>query len=429
MSLERKQHADLVRHREFNALRRLMLQRNPQSRLGALEGTSAQGSRFESTQALTQIDDLEQQMSRQILGVPAQAEFAHTRIAPFSLVPSELQPNKLLPTPEQVVAQAAAKQFAEGHHAQTQSMLERAIGEGGAQHDHTPTWLVLLDFYRASNQPDRFEAYALDFSVRFGRSTPAWESIQHQAILAARERAPMPATTTQLHRADWSAPLFLTPPSLQELQAVIQTAQSTSRQLVIDWRDLVAIDAACWGELQRVLNSLATIPLHCKVHGIGALEHIFDTSTPETMLAHLALLRCQNQAQRFEDVALDYCVRFEVSPPDWVLPLCRFESSAELLPTPDVSPSDAMPELFGVLEGETEQIKSLIALTPKNAMVIRCSRLVRCDEQATAALKTWAEAINLAGTTVEFKNVHRLIAPYFAAQGLGQFAIITTRKD
>jgi anti-anti-sigma regulatory factor len=429
MSLERKQHADLVRHREFNALRRLMLQRNPQSRLGAVEGASAQGSRFESTQALTQIDDLEQQMSQQILGVEPQAEFAHTRIAPISQVLSERQPKTLLPTPELAVAQEAAKQFADGNHAQTQSLLERAIGEGGPQHDHPPTWLVLLDFYRASNQPDRFEAFALDFSVRFGRSTPAWESIQHQALLASRERAPMPAQVTQRSRADWTAPLFLAQEPLQTLLACTQTAQSTSRQLVLDWRDLVAMDAAQWGELQKVLDRLASLPLHCKVHGIAALESIFDSASPQTMLAHLALLRCQNRAQAFEDLALDYCVRFEVSPPDWVQPLCRFESSEELLAAPAVSSGDELLELYGELNGESDQITSLLAQATQSGMVIRCSRLVRCDERATAALKSWAEANKKAGYTVEFKNVHRLIAPYFSAQGLGQFATITTRKD
>jgi len=39
------------------------------------------------------------------------------------------------------------------------------------QHDHPPTWLVFLDFCRATNLSNRFEACALDFSVRFGRST------------------------------------------------------------------------------------------------------------------------------------------------------------------------------------------------------------------------------------------------------------------
>lgn len=429
MSLERKQHADLVRHREFNALRQLMQQRNPQSRLHEIDETNNQASQSNLTQALTQIAELEVQMSNQILGVQVQEDFAHTRIAPLSPTTSTEQTKTLLPTPEQLLAEEVAGRFADGDIAAAQNRLEQAIGENGAQHDHTSTWLVLLDLYRATNQPDRFEAYALDFSVRFGRSTPAWESIQHQAILAGKERTPMHATPTELHRADWTAPLFLTQEPLQGLLASIQAAQGTSRQLVIDWHDLLAMDAARWGDLQTALNSLAALPLHCKVHGIAALEHIFDTSTPESMLAHLALLRCQNRAQAFEDLALDYCVRFEVSPPDWVQPLCRFESSSDVLTTPQAVQSDEVLELFGILEGETDQIKSLIAQTPQSTVSIRCSRLVRCDERATEALKTWAEAIKRLGHTVEFKNVHRLIAPYFAAQGLNRHATVTTRKD
>lgn len=425
MPLARKQHADLVRHREFNALRRLMVRRNPQSRLSMPSGAAtAQISRFESTQALSQIDALELQMSQQLLGGHQQGNFAHTRIAPLS----EALVQKPTPTLEATAVKDAAEHFANDRILQAQTVLEQAIGERGLRHDHPPTWLALLDFCRATNQPDRFEAYALDFSVRFGRSTPAWISLPHQAELASRERSPMPASLKGTSRADWTAPMYLTRVELQALQACIQEAQNTSRQLVIDWRDLVAIDAANWGELQIVLENLASAPLHCKVHGAAMLEHIFDAGSAQTMLANLALLRCQNRAQAFEDLALDYCIKFEVSPPDWMLPQCRFEASDMLLATPIEPVTELAPELYGVLESD-HAVNSIKALVSSNGMVIRCDRLVRCDAVAAVALVRWAEAAKQQGHRVEFKNVHRLIESYFAAQGLTQHAKVTIRRD
>jgi ABC-type transporter Mla MlaB component len=147
------------------------------------------------------------------------------------------------------------------------------------------------------------------------------------------------------------------------------------------------------------------------------------------ILANLALLRCQNRAQAFEDLAMDYCMKFEVSPPDWHLPLCRFESPDLPLVTPSEPVTELLvPELYGVLEGD-HAMSSIKALTVANGLVIRCDRLVRCDAVATVALVRWAEAAKQQGHRAEFKNVHRLIESYFAAQGLTQHAKVTIRRD
>jgi hypothetical protein len=208
----------------------------------------------------------------------------------------------------------------------------------------------------------------------------------------------------------------------------IQEAQHTSRQLVIDWRDLVSIDGAHWGDFQIVLENLASMPLHCKVHGMAMLENIFDAASAPAMLAHLALLRCENRAQAFEEMALDYCMKYEVSPPDWAAPLCHFEASDMQLAAPSTPASDQTPELFGVLEGEIA-ISHLSDCVPSHGFVIRCDRLVRCDAAATAALVRWADGANRSGHRVVFKNVHRLIESYFSAQGLTEHAKVTVRRD
>jgi hypothetical protein len=207
MSLERKQQADLVRHREFNALRRLMVQRNPQSRLAVLDETSVQVSRFETTQALTKIDALEKQMSQQILGVQSGAEFGYTRIAPIS----QTTQKNIAARSDNPVVKDAADHFANGNMLLAQTTLEQAVSSSGGQHDQTRPWLALLDLYRATNQPDRFEAYALDFSVRFGRSAPSWISFPNQAELAAQEHAQVVAGSPDTLTADWASPVFLTP--------------------------------------------------------------------------------------------------------------------------------------------------------------------------------------------------------------------------
>lgn len=425
MSLARKQHADLVRHREFNALRQLMAQRNPLNRLTSIDNSTMQVSKFESTQALTQIDALEMQMSRQLLGMKSTQEFGQTRIASFDEV---IATAKSASDQKYRTLAEAAEHFANDRDSQAQLSLEQAIGAHGALHDHTPTWLALLDLYRATNQPDRFEAYALDFSVRFGRSTPPWVSIFHQAELASRERIPTPTVVTSTDKADWSAPLFLTKTELTSLHACIEFAQNKSRQIVIDWRDLAAIDADNWNDLRFILDSLATSTLRCKVHGVSNLEHIFDASLAPAMLAHLALLRCQNQMTAFEDLAMDYCIKFEISPPDWVQPQCRFEAfDSAPKEVASVIPVQAT-ELYGALSTH-QATHALQSIAPFDGLVIRCDRLVRANPAGTAIVVQYAEKAKALGYQIEFKNVHRLIEAYFSAQGLNQHAKVTVRKN
>ena len=54
------------------------------------------------------------------------------------------------------------------------------------------------------------------------------------------------------------------------------------------------------------------MPVHCHVTGLAKLEQLFSLESADATLAKLALLRCQNLAQAFEDLAIDYSVQFEI---------------------------------------------------------------------------------------------------------------------
>jgi ABC-type transporter Mla MlaB component len=121
-------------------------------------------------------------------------------------------------------------------------------------------------------------------------------------------------------------------------------------------------------------------------------------------------------------------MKYEVSPPDWTRPLCRFEAADMPLTAPSTPAFDQVAEIFGVLEGD-HAVSRLSNLDSSHGYVIRCDRLVRCDAAATAALVRWADGINRSGHQAVFKNVHRLMQTYFAAQGLTEHAKVTVRKD
>jgi len=394
--------------------------------------TLHQPSTFEPARTIEKIDALEAQMNQQLFqhsresGGETQG-FQLTQIQPFH---STLQTTQTMAprSQEPTTVQQAGEYFANDKALLAQNILEQAIGARGVQHDRVPTWLALFDLYRATDQMDRFEALALDFSVRFGRSSPSWVSIPEQAALAQSEHTQQPMRSTGA--IDWAAPAALTQGDVQALQALVRTTLKTPRELTLDWRGFAPADPHQWDLLQAALLSLASQPLSYCVYGVAELERLFNPALAESQLARLTLLRCQNQAQAFEDAAIAYSVQFEISPPDWIKPACRFEA-ANGPHLPDDSPGiagDLLPEFYGSLEA-ARAVKLLAEWTPFDGMMIRCDRLVRCDPIATMAITRWCEAAKAKGLQIELQGPHRLISAYFSLKKMDDYVKINTRRE
>lgn len=485
MSAQSKQYADLIRHRELNALRRLMVGRQTPAPSARPTLPLGQQSPHTASHALSTIDELEVQMnqllfersirdleSRETGFLPTQiVAFMPTQAAPSDPVVHHASPVAVPDkAPEQVTLTQAASWFAVNRMSDVQALLTQALGAQGALHDHVPTWLALFDFYRATNQAQLFDGMALDFSVRFGRSTPSWISF---TALAEQEKLkskclPQSASSTgarpQIQTCDWTAPSYLTEGALAGFDVLIHNAALQKRSLHLDWRGLVAVDPAQWPTIKNQLSTIASHNLNCVMYGLASFKHAFTADLPEAMLAHMAMLRCQNQAEAFEELAMDYCVAFEVSPPDWKPPVCQLEwqdsplsgvfagvsagvsktSAQAASPIADPLQSRSAqavgpatnPETDSELVGELECLSAdwLAARPPARPAagqrwVIRCDKLVRIGPQATQELLMWLKTLATNGLQVEFKDVHRLIAAYFLAQGLYEFAKISIRKD
>jgi hypothetical protein len=432
MSAQRKQYADLIRHRELNALRRLMVGQHVPSATArsTLPGTSIAGGGAQQT--VLRIDELESQMNQLLLErvSTTQNEFKPTQILPLQAVAGSAQATDALEVAEQVVIAHAAALFAQHQDASAQQILTSAIGAAGAQHDHVPTWLVLFDFYRATDQSQLFEALALDFSVRFGRSTPAWLSIPSLVPAASAKTAP----------SDWLSPSHLDEQAARGLLALLTKSAGPKRALVLDWRELVAVQPTAWQLLQQALTLLANEPMHCTLMGLASLEQTFTDALADSMLARLALLRCLNQPQAFEELALDYCTAFDISPPDWKSRQCQVTlhdlglGLSNDLHSPAPLAASAASQSLELL-GEVAALPSAFSHADQQAdnqtepMVVRCDRLVRCSPMATLALRQWAQTLKSRGEQVTFQSVHRVVAAYFLSQGIYEYAKVVIRKD
>lgn len=429
-----KQHADLIRHRELNALRRLMTLRqplHPRHPLATAHPTLAQAH---TAQATAQIDALEAQMERQI-SASAKPSVLLSQFAASNQATSTIGSAEAVKT-HSVVTEAALL-FANNQINTAQNLLERAIRDPST-YSHIPTWLALFDLYRATGQITPFESLCLDFSFRFGRSTPSWVAIGQAPPLAT-----LAPSTQHLH---WSAPSRLSELALHNLTTAIDTAILARQTLILEWGALQAISPEHCIALRTCLTRLAESPLRCAAYGVPVLMRLLQTAEQAASLALLTLLRCFNQAQAFEDLALSYCEIFEISPPDWQPPQCTMLSSVDATAPHNASanshpaleqsittPHAALPllELTGHLETDLPPVFAtyLQASATQVPCSITCDQLVRCAPTAAQKLLGWLQTARARHIRIEFSGVHRLVAAYWLSQGLYEYAKVNLRKD
>lgn len=363
----------------------------------------------------------------------------------------------------------SAIRFANGDMAGAEAGLLALVGEGGSRANHMETWLCLFDFYRATAQQTKFDAAAEDFASRFGRSAPQWGVLTQQAVeaLSAQPSAAAPAAASAAV-AQWVAPSVMTAQSVAALKAVLGRQSPPWR---IDWRYLKSIDPAALPAFIEVLqlwgDSRAAVRF---IGGEQLLQLLADHSPtddqgvdPQWWTARLALLRLMGEMDEFDLVALNYCVTYEVSPPAWQDPQCRYsamtpegdtiapEKNAEGVAevrdahpafalTVPPAPGDHVAQLHeghlqASLQGEILD-DATRALAPVDAQVgraqtieLNCRQLLRVDFGAAGTLLNWAAERQSKGQKVMFTQLNRLIAVFFGVVGIQDVARVVPRQD
>ena len=129
-----------------------------------------------------------------------------------------------------------------------------------------------------------------------------------------------------------------------ELQTVLQRAQAP---WVIDWSPLRTLDQKAARALLGMFTLWGDQPVELRFIGAHALRDCLRDTTPAGRRdveqlwweLRMAALRVMNRADEFELTALDFCVTYEVSPPGWERPRCRFQQVQGEAGSPDVDQS------------------------------------------------------------------------------------------
>jgi hypothetical protein len=325
---------------------------------------------------------------------------------------------------------------------------------GGSRVQHAETWLVLFDLYRAIGQQHRFESLALDYAQQFGWSAPQWYSMPKMVAEAASLDRP------SLARIDgqigWACPEYIDADVVASLRA--QTLQMPM-PWVFDWTALRAVDPEACASLSALFRHW--IPQDIDMRWLAG-ERLFVALTDasptglrdvDPLYWHLRMeaLRMTNRPDQFDEVAIDYCVTYEVSPPSWEKARCKVRVSHTGLSTNAPTTSviseisshfveshlidetghvqTAGVELSGQLVGDISEIlKRMDAQLGLASFVnVSCTRLIRVDFIAAGDLLNWVLARRSENRSVSFTDAHRLVALFFGAMGINEHAKVKVK--
>ena len=366
--------------------------------------------------------------------------------------PFAVEVNEIAHDPE---LDEAVISFANAEFDACERSIRGLIGDDGPRADHAETWLVLFDLYRAVGQQAPFESLALDYVQRFGWSAPQWFSIPQ---LVAAEGGIHPALAPRVDRSiGWAAPPHLDAAGVAQLRA--KTLQMPM-PWVFDWSTMRSLDPEACHDLGLLLRHWASQDLQMRwigaEHWLALLAETAPTgqrdADPAYWLLRLEALRLCNRPDQFDEIAIDYCVTYEVSPPSWERAKCVVKmadpggmtlasrsmitdvstSFPESQALDDVSGSvrtvtvDLAGQLVGDIGGVLRPLQSQLGTA--TVVSVNCARLVRMDFVAAGDLLNWVLQRRSEDRLVHFDDAHRLLGLFFNAMGINEHARVKVRN-
>lgn len=323
--------------------------------------------------------------------------------------------------------------------------LRAAIGRGGLGERTRQAWLMLLDVLQASGERTEFESVAIKFAARFERSPPTWQD-------AAVEPAPAKAA---------AAPAVLrVAATLDAVSAKpfdqARRAASGGKPVTIDCGAIAAFDhdgamllCEFIGEFEKSGRQLVVLGADRLLASARAAIQPGrrDAGDGGWKLA-LAALRLLGEKEIFDELSIDYCVTYEVSPPSWEpMPanVRRDAASASgaagnaALPQRDAGaqPQHAAGHAEGgsfALRGEIvgrmdRELPALRAFAQtRGDVVIDCRDLRRLDFVAAGELLNEVVTLIGQGRSVLFAEPTSIVEALLAVMGIHELADVRRRR-
>lgn len=326
----------------------------------------------------------------------------------------------------------AAILFASDHPDQAAALLLDFIKGHTTQKELQP-WMMLLDLYQAQGHKTKFDELALEFVVKFERSAPIWKDTKTSAKADSPKKSGVGAiegyvALTGILQGDKDA-LF------QNLEQVAQKGAG----LRLDFARLEGLEASGSRRLVETLQSLkkggkSITPISVP-HIIDLLKTLLGQGSEDEQ-AHWQLLfnlyQCMGLETEFEDLAIEYAVTFEVSPPSWeVAPSCRQPVAVMVVDAPDELNHDENTFfMHGLISTDSAtQFQELKDFgETRSEIYLDMADVPRVDFVSIGDFVGVLVGLNCGGKKLRVRNANEMIRALFGVMGVDQFADILKRK-
>ncbi len=324
--------------------------------------------------------------------------------------------------PVDALAEEAAVLFANNQDKAAQAVLESALPSyrsGPAER----LWLMLFDLYRMSGQQQAFEATEIEYARAFEKSPPGWSSKAADTV-----RVPESAAGSVLFKGD------LLGSNATAFEAVRQALEK-NRKMRLDLSKVKQVDSDGCGCLLTFLVRARKNKGEIELLGREALGELVQgrvetgrADGKECWLLLLELCQLQGRQEAFEEVAINYAVTFEESPPSWEA--ARVAAPEPVVRTPVVAAGEGGGNAY-VLSGEVKSSRFGDLAGYANGhdpVLIDCAELTRMDFISAGALLNALTAIRSSGKQIVFRHPNHLVAELFGVVGLKAVATIVFAK-
>jgi anti-anti-sigma regulatory factor len=320
-----------------------------------------------------------------------------------------------------VVYEEAAVLYANGNDRDAESMLttvfddpKNTVGEG--------LWMMLLDLFRLTGQKEKFEARVIDYARRFERSPPPWEDLSLQSRKRLGDSVPLINITGALSAQ-----------TAQQLQQICSIGRKGGA-IRIDLGKLRSADDAGCALFKQALAQLTSDRVRLTVLNATKLATLLNgkievgvAKNRDLWILLLEMLKYTGESARFEDLAVDYAVTFEESPPSWEskVPLPSEEAAA----AESVERGEEEFSFEGEISGSSgEAIRKLTEFAAdRQVVVVDCASLRRMDFVAAGSLFNALATLQARGKVVKLVNVNAMVAALMRVMSIDQVAQVMLR--
>lgn len=317
--------------------------------------------------------------------------------------------------------------YANANDSGAKAVLEEAIG--GTNKTSDRLWRMLFDLYRLTGDKPAFDAHGVIFAELFEKSPPVWDDATPVASVAAPKDA-SPAVNLSGN---------LSGNARTQFDQLVRIGSKVGK-LRIDCSRLRGIDDAGCTLLSDTLDELKRNKVKVALMGaqqaFSLLEPKLKVGEPEGRVywvAALAMMQQLGDQALFEDMAVNFAITFEESPPSWDPP------EATLNPT-DSGEAPKLEEIVtqaregfildGTVAGAQPDVLRKLAVygSERNAIEIDATQLKRLEFVSAGALFNQLAQFQTQGKLAVIRHPNEMVAALMRVMGIDQVAQIEHKK-